>query len=523
MLMCTDRHDGKDPHIALFSPILDSEGEISAILCVKLPMEELQEGLEVYDRRQKLSVAVMTVTTAFFLGRFLWKKFVIPTRMLSEEAKRFSQENTIGDFRMLLDNQVVGDIQEIRELAESVERMEKDTLWYMENLREATANQERISTELSLAARIQSSKLPRHFPPFPERYEFDIFANMTPAKEVGGDFYDFYMLDDDRLAIVMADVSGKGIPAALFMMATQILIKSAAKRGSSPADVLMKVNGDICKTNFDEMFVTVWLGFLSPSTGELIYANAGHEYPAVKHADGEFELVKDRHGFVLGGLSNAVYRDCFLKLDKGDTLFLYTDGVTEATSAANELFGTERILKALNKDTDASVQEMLGNVRNSANEFVGEAEQFDDMTMLCLKMVDSNRERCLALEGVTIKDMETVLKFLDTVSEEWGLPPKLAYYLQIMADEVFSNIAYYSGSDNAVVKLRRIGTSGVELVMVDNGKAYDPTAIPDPDVTLSAEKRKIGGLGMYMVRKMSDEVFYKREYDRNILVMRKML
>ena len=346
---------------------------------------------------------------------------------------------------------------------------------------------------------------------------------MNAAREVGGDFYDFYMLDDDRLAIVMADVSGKGIPAALFMMATQILIKSAAKRGSSPADVLMKVNGDICKTNFDEMFVTVWLGFLSPSTGELIYANAGHEYPAVKHADGEFELVKDRHGFVLGGLSNAVYRDCFLKLDKGDTLFLYTDGVTEATSAANELFGTERILKALNKDTDASVQEMLGNVRNSANEFVGEAEQFDDMTMLCLKMVDSNRERCLALEGVTIKDMETVLKFLDTVSEEWGLPPKLAYYLQIMADEVFSNIAYYSGSYNAVVKLRRIGTSGVELVMVDNGKAYDPTAIPDPDVTLSAEKRKIGGLGMYMVRKMSDEVFYKREYDRNILVMRKML
>ena len=244
---------------------------------------------------------------------------------------------------------------------------------------------ERIGAELHVATQIQADMLPRIFPAFPERPEFDIYASMTPAKEVGGDFYDFFLVDDDHLAIVIADVSGKGVPAALFMVIAKTLLKNAAQTGLPPKAILEKVNNQLCENNEAEMFVTVWLGIYEISTGKLTAANAGHEYPAIRRANGNFELLRDTHGFVLAGMENVRYREYTLELSAGDTLFVYTDGVTEATDAANTLYGTDRMLEALNRGQDRTPEELLRAVKRDIDLFVGGAPQFDDITMLAIQ------------------------------------------------------------------------------------------------------------------------------------------
>ena len=257
------------------------------------------------------------------------------------------------------------------------------------NLNEKFAKQmlesSRLETELSMASSIQADMLPSIYPAFPERCEFDIYASMDPAKEVGGDFYDFFLVDDDHLCLVMADVSGKGVPAALFMMASKIILANNAMLGKSPAQILTDANAAICSNNREEMFVTVWLGILELSTGKLTAANAGHEYPVLYQPNGKFELVKDKHGFVIGGMEGLRYKEYELQLQPGSKLFLYTDGVPEATNAEEELFGPDRMLHALNENTDAKPENILKQVRSSVDHFVKDAEQFDDLTMLCVE------------------------------------------------------------------------------------------------------------------------------------------
>ena len=250
---------------------------------------------------------------------------------------------------------------------------------------------ERIRSELAMASRIQSAMLPGIFPAFPERKEFDIYASMDPVRGVGGDFFDFFFIDRDRLCLLIADVSGKGIPAALFMMASKIILADNAKSGKSPAQILQDTNEAICANNPEEMFVTVWLGILDISTGLLTTANAGHEYPALMHADGQFELFRDRHGLVVGGMPGVKYHEHSLQMYPGSKLFVYTDGVPEATDAENALFGTARMLQALNAHTNEAPKQILHGVRQAVNEFVSNMEQFDDLTMMCLEFMPKER------------------------------------------------------------------------------------------------------------------------------------
>ncbi|MCR4621570.1 MAG: SpoIIE family protein phosphatase [Clostridiales bacterium] len=244
---------------------------------------------------------------------------------------------------------------------------------------------ERYAAELSLATRIQTSSLPKEFPPFPDRNEFDIYASMNPAKEVGGDLYDFFLIDDDHLAMVIGDVSGKGIPAALFMMVATALIHNAAINETSPAKVLTLVNRQICSRNPEEMFVTVWMGVLEISTGKLMATNAGHEYPALKQGSGSFELLKDKHSVAIGAMDGVRYREYQIQLEPGDKLFVYTDGIAEATDSNEQLFTTARMIDALRKADNGAPEEVIEAVRSEVDRFVGKAPQFDDMTMLCLR------------------------------------------------------------------------------------------------------------------------------------------
>lgn len=373
---------GKEPHITSLVPVKDSNGDVQAILCVQRPMEELVAGRQKYLNAVGLTAVAFSILACFSVAGFLKHQFVKPVKKIIEEAARFARENTAVDEKSL---QNISNITEIRALGASVEKMETDTLQYMHNLMQVTAERERIDTELSLATRIQANMLPNIFPAFPDRPEFDIHASMTPAKEVGGDFYDFFLIDEDHLGLVMADVSGKGVPAALFMMMAKILLYNYAMMGGTPHEVLERLNSTICKNNDDSMFVTVWFGIYTISTGMVTAANAGHEYPLIKRGETGFEVMKDRHGFVIGGMNGLKYRDYEFKLEPGDVLFLYTDGVPEATDGTGNMFGMERLLESLNGPCEGSAKALLQKVRSDVETFVGDAPQFDDLTMLAIK------------------------------------------------------------------------------------------------------------------------------------------
>ncbi len=376
----THTTDGQHPHITTMVPIKDAQENVTAILCMQRPVREIKEATRAFLLRIALYTFLLAVVISVFIALYVRKQVVDPIRKVSKEATRFAKENTKGK-----SFGEISSFEDVTNLSASIEKMERDMVNYVENLTALTSEKERIGTELALATRIQTAMLPHEFPPFPDRTEFDIFASMNPAKEVGGDFYDFFMIDDDHLALAVADVSGKGIPAALFMMISKVILQSCAMLGESAAQTLTRMNEAICAKNPEEMFVTVWLGILEISTGKLTAANAGHEYPALRRADGRFELFKDKHGFVIGGMEGMRYKEYELMLQPGDKLFLYTDGVPEATDADDRLFSTDRMIDALNKDPAASPEQILRNVREAVDDFVKDAEQFDDLTMLCME------------------------------------------------------------------------------------------------------------------------------------------
>ncbi|MBR3153759.1 MAG: PP2C family protein-serine/threonine phosphatase [Lachnospiraceae bacterium] len=291
---------------------------------------------------------------------------------------------SIGEFEIMQ--------QEIDRTSLALNR-QMDTIRLMERERMEQENmikeQERIVKELSTARQIQRSVLPHIFPPFPERKEIDLFASMDPARDVGGDFYDFFFVDEDHLCLVIADVSGKGIPAALFMMFAKRIIEDFTRMDHGPAEILEQTNDLLCDNNQAEMFVTVWLGILEISTGRLTCSNAGHEYPVIRKKDSGFELFKDKHSFVIGGIPGVPYKEYTLTMEPGDKIFVYTDGVPEAIDKNDEMFGARRMVEALNTDAGGGPEEILSNVRSAVDAFVGDAEQFDDITMLCVEYLGS--------------------------------------------------------------------------------------------------------------------------------------
>ena len=326
-----------------------------------------------------LGVAVMLVTSGLIM-LFIFRKAVKPLVEVNDGVREYieSKDSDAAVRRM----SGIKARNEVGRLADSFSEMSTEIDRYTKEVRQLTGEKERAEAELNLAARIQSSMLPTEFPVRPE---LTLFASMDPAKEVGGDFYDFFFIDEEHLGLVIADVSGKGVPAALFMMMSKILLKNHAMSGLSPAEVLNRTNLGICENNRNNMFVTVWFGVLDIATGHVTAANAGHEYPMIRKPDGGFEIMKDRHGFVLGALRRKRYTEYEFDIEPGGTLFVYTDGAAEATDRDNRLFGTERMLGALNLEPAASPEVLLTNMKSAIDGFVGEAPQFDDLTMLCIK------------------------------------------------------------------------------------------------------------------------------------------
>ncbi len=361
------------------------EGGTIAFVAVESPMRTLQSDVNSYIFTVLIIVCIISVILFVLTALILVNLLIRPIKTISHEAAYFvDNKNEISENLKKIKNH-----DEIQVLAESVLKMEIGINEYISNLTKVTAEKERIGAELNVAAKIQADMLPRIFPAFPERKEFDLYASMNPAKEVGGDFYDFFMIDDDHIGLVIADVSGKGVPASLFMVIAKTLIKNRALLGGSPSEVLSYANDQLGEGNEAELFVTVWFAIIEISTGKGIAANAGHEHPALRKKDGAFELVKYRHSPAVATMPGINFKEHEFKLDPGDSLYVYTDGVTEATRSDNVLFGTDRMIASLNKDPEADPKTMLETVRDDIDEFVGDAPQFDDITMLGVKYMGS--------------------------------------------------------------------------------------------------------------------------------------
>ena len=497
------------------SVILDENGKAIAEIQYILDMSEVRAYLNSFLVNMFIiSFAIIGITILAYIV-FVRKIVINPVGRLTDFTQEITRTNDFENQRIKIKT---GD--EIESLSHAFNFMLSELENYIDNLSKVTAEKERIGAELDVARHIQASMLPSIFPPFPNRDEFDIYASMTPAKEVGGDFYDFFLVDEDHLAMVIADVSGKGVPAAMFMMISKTLLKSAAQSGLSPKAILEKVNNQLCENNDAEMFVTVWIGILEISTGKLVCANAGHEYPAIMRRGGSFELYKDKHGFVLAGMEGSKYREYELVLSAGDRLFVYTDGVAEATDSNNNLYGTDRMIDALNKAKDLSSRELLESLHKDIDSFVGLADQFDDITMLSIQIKQVNS----SFEEISLKpcldNLDQATDFIDNHLSERGVSNKLIFKVNMAIDEIYSNIARYSGATEARVGCN-VSENKVSLRFVDNGSPYDPSVKEDPDTTLSAEEREIGGLGIYMVKKIMDEISYEYKDGRNILILEK--
>ena len=373
----------------------------------------------------------------------------------------------------------------------------------------------RIDKELEFAKEIQYSALPSVFPPYPNRKDFEIYAHMITAKEVGGDFYDFYMLGDSTLAFMIADVSGKGIPAAMFMMQAKTIIKDLAESGLELPEVFATANKKLCENNDAGMFVTAWMGILDLKTGLLKFVNAGHNPPLVRQADGEFVYLKARSGMVLAGMDGIKYRQNELQLTPGDQIFLYTDGVTEATDKNNQLYGEERLLETVNRNIVMDTRKLCEAVKSDVDQFVGEAPQFDDITMLSVEIQYIRGENSITVIADD-KSMIPVSEFAKSLTEKLAVVPKVANKVSIAVDEIYSNIINYSGAELATISYE-IKDGRLYITFTDDGIPYNPLEAEEPDITLSAEERKIGGLGIFMVKKMTESMEYTYEDDKNVL------
>ena len=369
----------------------DKSAGVYAYLTADIPTSKINDRFISFIISSTLAAIILAIVVCLLIAFFIKKNMVKPIMHISDLAEKYAEgyeERSLkheNNVKLVFGDIPCSRITEANDLLSSMQKMELEINSYIKNLDTVTREQERIRIELDTASAIQAAMLPDATDPFPDRDEFEIYASAKTAKEVGGDFYDFFLIDEDHLGLVIADVSGKGVPAALFMMACKIIIKNLAIAGLSPSETLMKANEQICANNKEGMFVTVWFGILSIKEKKIVASSAGHEYPFIKKGD-RFDIFKDPHGIILGGMEGVKYKDYEIELEKGDTILVYTDGVVEATDKDKKLFGSKRLLESLNKEPNLDPKALIGHVIEDVNAFVGDEKQFDDLTMMCIRI-----------------------------------------------------------------------------------------------------------------------------------------
>ncbi|MBR1702859.1 MAG: SpoIIE family protein phosphatase [Lachnospiraceae bacterium] len=477
-----------------------------------------------------LTFVIAGLSAVMFAG-----KLTEPILRLKKEVTETNGGNLDGYIRIS-----TGD--EIEDLGNAFNRMRMQLKSYITNLAQITAEKERIHAELSVATDIQADMLPDCKAIATEQRCFDLHAATWPAKEVGGDFYDFFLTDEEHLVFLVADVSGKGVPAALFMVIAKTLIENHMMRGEAPAEAFGNVNRELCRSNTSGMFLTAWLGMLNLADGHLVYVNAGHNSPLrFSGRAGRYEWHTERSGFVLAGMEDTEYVQKEMYLEKGDWLFLYSDGVTEANDAQQSMFGEDRLEAFLNAAKVISCRELCDRLRKELAEFQGEAEQFDDITMLSVCYYGAAESDTEQMSGDCPKQSQAgweyakekewqfdcpaegsaqtdAMKSVEVFLEEQQVTNAERNRMLVALDEIFSNICRESKAVQAVVGCR-VSEKEIRLWFVDDGVAFNPLERPKPELDKPLQERKEGGLGIYMVRKMMDDVNYERRNGKNYLIL----
>jgi sigma-B regulation protein RsbU (phosphoserine phosphatase) len=415
---------------------------------------------------------------------------------------------------------------EVGELAKSFINMEHSLRQSVRELKETTAAKERIESELKIARDIQMSMVPKTFPPFPNRPEFDLYAILVPAREVGGDFYDFFFIDYNHLCFAIGDVSGKGIPAALFMAVTRTLFRTTANKVSSPDKILSLLNHEICRGNDSCMFVTVFCAVLDIRTGEVEYSNGGHNLPYLISHNATSPL-KNTGGMALGFKQDVTYRAEKIVLRAGDGLFLYTDGVTEAMDDGGNQFSEPRLEAFLHQVNGSSATEIIHRAVDQVKHHSAGAPQSDDITVLTLKYLLNREEMLSSAIVVELKNSLSEIERLTRIADDFGrrhhIDAEALHHLKVALDEILTNIISYGYADDgehSIITRLSLEQGQLTVQVEDDGKPFNPLDVPEPDTNQSLEERPIGGLGIYLMRKLMDEVEYRRQNDKNILVIK---
>jgi phosphoserine phosphatase RsbU/P len=507
--------------LKVVAPIGEEGGELKGgAILVTLPTDHVQAAIQ---NRIRLAMVVsgLVLLLGSVIAIFGAKTISRPIAELTEMTRRIAG----GDFTQRI---TISAKNEIGTLAASFNEMTRRLNESIEHLKETTAAKERIERELQIAHEIQMSMVPKIFPPFPDRSEFDIFAALVPAKEVGGDLYDFFFIDDDHLCFAVGDVSGKGVPASLFMAVTKTLFRATAGNGGTPGEILARLNTDICRDNESCMFVTFFCGILNIRTGQVDYSNGGHNLPYYLHRDG-VDPLENLGGISLGLVERSPYASGRMVLRPGDALLLYTDGVTEAMNMSETLYSDERLAQFLGTNRSSAPRPIIGDLISDVRHFAGEAPQSDDITVLALHYFGTTKKMPEDVEISVhnkLSELASANQTLTQFGRKHGLPDSILHDLNLALGEILTNIISYgytdSGEHEITVRLS-IGPGEMRVDVEDDGKPFNPLEAPEADTTKALEERAVGGLGVHLVRKLTDGLEYQRREGKNLLVMKKRL
>ena len=392
---------------------------------------------------------------------------------------------------------------------------------------------ERMQTELNIGRDIQMSMVPDTFPAFPEHKEFDIHALLQPALEIGGDFYDYFFIDHDKLCVCVGDVSGKGVPAALFMAVTKTMIKSTATEDHSTASIATRVNEEISQDNPSSMFITLFIGVLDIKSGEFSYTNAGHPYPYVKRASGEVDVLKPVHGPVIGAIGGVAYKEDCMQLGKQDQILIFTDGITEAMDVDDHLYGEQRVIDHLRSTPTEGLDALVTGTLNSVEHFAGDAPQADDITILalsfCIEPQHISRETRKCVISNKLEEIDRVNDIFNEFAEKFSIPISVSYRVNCVFDELLNNIISYAydededEDEHSIEVIIEYEGNRLSISISDNGIPFNPFTMVTPDTQLALADREIGGLGVHLVKSFMDKMIYQRRFNRNVIKLTKLL
>ena len=507
--------------------VRDSTGKKVGVICVEKQMDTLTSVLKNYIRIDLLYAPIVSLLFFICFGAFISKKFVHPIVCITKEAKDFASHDAHFSDKL----KGIHSNDEIETLARAIEKMGIDIQVYIKDLMRVTTEKERIGAELSVASGIQAGMLPKNFSPYPDHHGIQLYASMIPAKEVGGDFYDFFWTGKNKLWLVMGDVSGKGVPAAMFMVIAKALIRNEATLEYEPSEICERVNDQLCEENEQGLFVTCWLGCVNIATGQMKFANAAHNPPVLYDGD-SYKFWEQKSGIRLAAMEGSKYVQHEIQLKKGSRLFIYTDGVTEAQNKDGALFGEQLLLGALAKTAALSSKETVMLVNKEVERFAGGADQADDITVLSFELDEIGDEGAAGNSSLSTdsaqslvvaaadENLPKVTDFVHSCAPQ-DITPDDANKIDLAVEEIFVNISHYAYENGGDVEIvcQKLADRKISVAFKDSGIEFNPLEKGDPDFTESVETRRLGGFGIYLTKKFMDSVSYERQDGKNVLTL----